>query len=154
MNERIGILLQSREIEALVAVDEEIVMVWGKAIETYRAASMNGLTGDPALSLVYQAALQAATAVVRTAGYRVRGSGHHHHTFATVVALGLGDLSQAARSLDHARQLRHQAVYGWQARTTDEDLAAVRSATDRLFRAAHRWIMEQRPHLAATLSQP
>lgn len=73
MNERINIMLQSRQIEELAAVDEEVTMVWGKALDTYRASSTPGLTGDPALSLVYQAALQAATAVVRAAGYRVRG---------------------------------------------------------------------------------
>lgn len=154
MNKRINIMLQSRQIEELAAVDEEVAMVWGKALETYRASSTPGLTGDPALSLVYQAALQAATAVVRAAGYRVRGAGHHHHTFTTVAALDLGDLSRAARSLDQARQMRHEAVYGWRERTTDDDLATVRSAADRLIRAAHQWIIGQLPHLAPTLSQP
>lgn len=154
MNRRIGIMLQSREIEESPALDEEVVIVWEKAVETYRASTMHGLSGDPALSLVYQAALQAATSVVRAAGYRVRGAGHHHHTFAAVAALNVDDLSRAARSLDEARQTRHEAVYGWRVRTTDNDLVAVRSATGRLIQAAHKWITEQRPHLAPTLARP
>ncbi len=125
MNERIRIMLRSREIEESAAPDEEVVTVWGKAVETHRASLTPGLTSDPALSLVYQAALQSATAVLRAAGYRVRGSGHHHHTFVAVAALSDGDLSRAARSLDQARQKRHEAVYGWEGRTTDEDLEAV-----------------------------
>lgn len=118
------------------------------------AQLIDGLGGDAALSLVYQAALQAATAVVRAAGYRVRGSGHHHHTFAAVAALGLGDVSGAARALDRARQMRHDAVYGWQTRTTAQDLAAVRSDTARLFAGARGWLTAERPGLGASLAEP
>ncbi len=154
MNERIDIMLQSREIEEDAAADDEVVVVWEKAIESYRASAKHGLTGDPALSLVYQAGLQAATAVVRAAGYRVRGSSHHYNTFAAVMALDLGELSSAARALDRVRKLRHEAVYGWKVRTSEEDLAATRSDARRLFVSGHRWLISQRPHLAASLPNP
>jgi hypothetical protein len=152
MNDRINIMLQSRQIEEYAGTDDEVIFLWGKAVECLRVSSLPGVGGDPALSLVYQAALQAATAVVRAARYRVRGSGHHHHTFAAVAALDLGDLSRAARALDRARPMRHEAVYGWEARITEEDLAAVRADTAWLFTEAHRWLVSQRPHLAASLS--
>jgi hypothetical protein len=154
VNDRIRIMLESRYIEESAAPDEEVTVLWEKALACLRVASIPGVSGDPALSLVYQAALQAATAVVRAAGYRVRGSGHHHHTFAAVAALNLGDLSKAARTLDRARPMRHEAVYGWEVRMTEEDLAAVRSDTEQLFTAAHRWLVSQRPHLAASLPNP
>lgn len=35
MNKRINIMLQSREIEEHAATDEEVVVVWEKAIESY-----------------------------------------------------------------------------------------------------------------------
>ncbi len=93
-------------------------------------------------------ALQASTVVIRAAGYRVRGEGHHHHTFAAVAALGLGELSGAARDINVIRQKRHGAVYDWEASAGEKDLAVLRSAGSRLFSEAYRWLCTVRPQLA------
>lgn len=156
MNARIRILLDSRDIEELAAEDAEILGMWGKAIRTYRSAGVPGLEDDldARFTLLYQSALQGATAVVRAAGYRVRGDHNHQITFATVAALGASDLSEAARDLNVVRQGRHAAVYDWEAMTTREQLADLQSATAALLREAFAWLSIQRPSLAAALAAP
>ena len=128
--------------------------MWQKAVQSLRSSELVGLDADAAFTLAYQAALQAATAVIRAAGYRAKGGDHHHHTFAATAALDLGELSEAARDLNVIRQKRHGAIYDWQARTQEKDLAALRSATDRLFSEAHRWLTIQRPGAASSLQSP
>ncbi len=147
MNPRIQVMLDSRQIEAEQANDDEVRAMWGKAARSLQSSSIAGLDADSAFTLGYQGALQAATAIVRAAGYRVRGEGHHHHTFAAVAALNLGDLSEAARQLNVIRQQRHGAVYDWASSTRERDLAALRSATTRLIEHGKRWLGTERPHL-------
>lgn len=156
MNARIRILLDSRDIEELVAGDAEVLGMWGKATRTYGSAAVPGLENDPdaRFTLLYQAALQGATAVVRAAGYRVRGDHNHQITFATVAALGTGMLSEAARDLNVIRQGRHAAVYDWETTTTREQLADLRSATATLLQEAFSWLRTQRPSLIAGLTSP
>lgn len=156
MNARIRILLDSRDIEELAAEDAEILGMWGKATRTYRSAAVPGLEGDPdaRFTLLYQSALQGATAVVRAAGYRVRGDHNHQVTFATVAALGAGALSEAARDLNVVRQGRHAAVYDWEATTSREQLADLRSATAALLHEAFSSLLVQRPSLTGGLAAP
>lgn len=151
MNPRIQVMLDSRQIEPLAADDQEVVGMWSKAARTLRSSAVDGLDPDARFTLAYQAALQAATAIVRAAGYRVRGDGHHQHTFAAVAAFGLGELSEAARDLNVIRQRRHRAVYDWEA-TSADDLDAVRAAANRLFAAGQAWLAVVRPHLADALA--
>lgn len=146
-------MLDSRELEELPAQDEEVIGMWRKAARTFRSAATVGLDEDPdsQFTLLYQSALQGATAVVRAAGYRVRGEHNHHITFAAVAALGLGDLSEAARDLNIMRQRRHAAVYDWEATAKPEQVAELRDTTLRLLRGADSWLRGQRDSLATTL---
>lgn len=156
MNTRIRIMLDSREIEELAAEDAEVLGMWTKATRTARTALVKPLDGDPdaRFTLLYQSALQAATAVVRSAGYRVRGEHNHQITFAAVAALGSGDLSEAARDLNIVRQGRHAAVYDWQATTEAAQLVELQAASATLLREAHSWLLEQRPSLRGKLIDP
>jgi hypothetical protein len=154
MNPRIQVMLDSRQLETQVAEDAEVGGMWAKAVRTLRSSEVPGLDPDSAFTLAYQAALQGSTAVIRAAGYRVRGEGHHHHTFAAVAALGLGELSEAARDPNVIRQKRHGAVYDWEAETGKADLTTLRSASGRLFSEASRWLGTERPRLAASLFPP
>lgn len=147
MNPRLQVMIDSRQLEAVPAEDEEVLGMWGKAVRSHQSSGVAGLDPDSAFTLAYQGALQASTALIRTAGYRVRGDGHHHHTFAATAALDLGELSTAARDLNVIRQRRHEAVYDWESVTRDKDLATLRAAAARLFDHGRRWIQAQRPHL-------
>lgn len=147
MNPRIQVMLDSRQIEAAPARDEEVRGMWSKAARTLQSSAAAGLDPDATFTLVYQAALQACTALLRTAGYQVRGEGHHHQTFSAVAALNLREISEAARDLNIIRQQRHAAIYDWEAMTRDRDLAALRSAVARLFEHGRPWLGAQRPHI-------
>ncbi len=147
MNPRLQVMLDSGQLEPMLAGDEEVGGMWAKAIRSLHSSGAAGLDADSAFTLAYQAALQGATAIVRAAGYRVRGEGHHHHTFAAVAALGLGDLTEAARELNVIRQQRHGAIYDWQSTTRDQDVTDLRSAVARLFDHGRWWLRAQRPHL-------
>lgn len=154
MNLRIQVMLDSRQLEAHAAEDTEVGGMWAKAVRTLRSSEASGLDPDSAFTLAYQAALQASTTVIRAAGYRVRGEGHHQHTFAAVAALGLGELSETARSLNVIRQKRHGAVYDWEVETGKDDLAAMKSVGSRLFAEAYRWLCAELPQLAGSLPAP
>ncbi|HEX6042208.1 hypothetical protein [Longimicrobium sp.] len=146
MTPRIKLMLESRQLEEKPAPDEEIQGMWSKAVRTYRGSALPDLDADSAFTLAYQGALQAATAIIRAAGYRVYGDGHHQHTFDAVAALGAGDLSEAARELNIIRQRRHRAVYDWTT-TEEKDLARLRSAASSLFQLGCAWLRDQRPGL-------
>lgn len=156
MNGRIRIMLDSRDIEELAAEDAEVLGMWAKALRTARSASVTALDDDldARFTLLYQSALQGATAVVRAAGYRVRGDHNHQITFAAVAALGSGDLSEAARDLNVIRQGRHAAVYDWQTTTDAAQTAELRQATTRLLGEAYSWLEAQRPSLAGRVNDP
>ena len=151
MNARIQVMLESRQIEEVAAKDDEVRGMWAKAMRSLQSSTVPGLDADAVFTLAYQAALQAATAVVRAAGYRAKGDGHHHHTFAAVAALGLGELSEAARDLNAIRLRRHGAIYDWETTTREDDLAILRSATMRLVSAGREWLVAQRSQLAESL---
>jgi hypothetical protein len=154
MNARIRVMLDSREIEELAAADEEVAGMWRKATRAFRSAGAEGLDDDmdSRFTLLYQSALQGATAVVRAAGYRVRGESNHHITFATVAALGSADLSDAARDLNVMRQRRHAAVYDWETTIGAEQVEQLREAAVRLLRAAESWLRRKRDSLAPMLA--
>lgn len=153
MNARLQIMLDSRDIEELPADDAEILGMWRKAKRTYRSATLRALKNDPdaQFTLLYQSALQAATAVVRASGHRVRGDHNHQITFATVAALGSGGLSEAARDLNVIRQGRHAAVYDWEATTDRNQLADLQRATETLINEASSWLRVQRPSISDLL---
>ncbi|HEX8903218.1 MAG TPA: hypothetical protein VF771_00075 [Longimicrobiaceae bacterium] len=154
MNERVQILLQSRQLEERSAPDAEVRSAWEKAIATRRSVETTGRYPESDFSLIYQSALQASTAVLRCAGYRTRGGDHHHNTFTGVAAIGAGELSRAGRDLDDMRPVRREAVYATQIAIGADDVAELRQRTDRLFSEAYRFILDSRPALATDLEKP
>jgi hypothetical protein len=135
-------MVDSREIEEADAPDREVVARWRKAMGTYRDAAKDP-GDDSKLTLYYQAGLQAATGLIRAAGFRVLGTDHHLHTFEALRALDLGDLSTVAREMNAFRRSRHQAIYDWDeglpgdAAHEAASLAALARSVDWLMRLGH-----------------
>lgn len=154
MNPRIQIMLDSRQLEESAAVPGEVEGMWRKAVRTLGSSAVAGLDPDARFTLAYQAALQAATAVIRAAGFRVRGDAHHHHTFAAVAALGLGGLSDAARELNVIRQNRHGAIYDWETQLGEVHVDEVRTAARRLFAQAEPWLRVHHPAIDPVPADP
>lgn len=152
MNPRLQVMLDSRQIEEAPSADAELIGMWDKALRTFRSSRLDGLDPESGFTLAYQAALQAATTVVRAAGFRVRGEGHHHHTFAAAAAVGDREVADAARELNVIRQQRHGAVYDWEARVGERELAHLDGAAAGLFHAAHPWLAAVRPGIAGRIT--
>jgi hypothetical protein len=156
MNARLQVMVESRELEEAEAPDREVVARWHKAVVTYRDAGKD-LGADSRLTLCYQAALQACTALVRAAGFRVLGKDHHRHTFEAVHALGLGELSSLGRDLSDFRRRRHHAVYDWDDAVPGDpadaaaELDELARTVGRLLALGHTWLAASRPAIAAEL---
>lgn len=155
MTPRLAIMVDSREIEQAEAPDREVGARWRKAVATYQDAGKD-LGSDSRLTLYYQAGLQAATALVRAAGYRVMGADHHRHTFEAVRALDVGELSRVARELSAFRRSRHQAVYDWAETPLDESdeaaaLDLLARNVGRMLELGRAWLLQTRPSLSGEI---
>jgi hypothetical protein len=153
-------LLDNRYIEAIPATDAEVLGRWRAAVVSY-GDSCRGLAPASRVTLAYQGALQAAIAVVRASGYRVKGAagGHHYLTFATVAALEQPVLSPLALGMSDRRRERHDSVYHWdqqpgEDRATHLDAAHVDSSARQFLHAAYEWLCNSRPSIAAKLEPP
>lgn len=81
MNQVIERLLRDRRLEERAADDDEIVGFWQKAEHAYRDARNVSNSLDGRFDRAYTAARIIAVAVVRDAGYRIRGEAHHYVAF-------------------------------------------------------------------------
>lgn len=158
MNPRLRIMIDSRELEQAEAPDREVAARWRKAAETYRDAGQD-LGADSRLTLYYQASLQAATALVRAAGFRVVGADHHRHTFEAVRARDAGELSRVAREMSAFRRTRHQAIYDWDDAPPDHgdegaSLEALAGNVGRMLELGYAWLLDARPALHAEITPP
>ena len=160
MNERIRIMIDSRELEEAPAPDREVTARWRKAAQTF-ADSQKDLAPESAVTLAYQAGLQAVFALVRAAGYRIRANvtGHHHVTFEALWALDLGELARLARRMDGLRRKRHDAVYEWSdeddpASAIGHDPQALTEVVGQILVHGREWLSQQRPALSAELPPP
>lgn len=152
---RIQRLLEGRQLEAITADPQDVRVRWGKALASNRDSRLVGLSRDNAVTLGYQAAMHAATAVLETAGYRTRGQGggHHHNTFYALAGLGLAGLETADVDSERIRKLRSGAFYAAD-ETTPAQVAALHAWLDTLLPAARRAIVAALPALEATLPTP
>jgi hypothetical protein len=158
MNARLQIMVDSHELEEAKAPDREVAARWRKAVKTYRDAGKD-LGADSRLTLYYQAGLQAATALVRAAGFRVLGADHHRHTFEAVRALDAGELSRVAREMNAFRRARHQAVYDWDDAPPEapDDAAALEALAGnvgRMLELGYAWLAEAQPALSGEIEPP
>jgi hypothetical protein len=151
---RIQRLIDGRQMEPVEPDPERIVGLWTKALAA-SADSRKGLHPDNAVSLGYQAAFQAASSVLESAGYRTRGpsQGHHHNTFYALSGLGLPGLGQVEVESERIRKMRTDAFYGASA-SSAEQVGAVHRWLDALLPAARDAIAAIRGDLGARLPIP
>jgi hypothetical protein len=154
---RIRRLLADRDLEELAAADEEVAAYWRKALRAYGDSLVPGLSPQGAFNAAYEAALDAATALVREAGYRVQSrSRHHWAAFYALQGLGDAELEGFGAELDASRSGRHQNVY-----EPEDDGALAEQRRDQLHRKlarflpiAYRLLAERRPALRGALDDP
>ena len=133
---------------------ESIAGFWAKALAS-SADSRKGLHPDNAVSLGYQSAFQACTAVLESAGFRTRGTsqGHHFNTFYALAGLGHPGLQTVDVDSERIRKMRTEAFYGASC-ATEAQVRAVHDWLDALLPAARRVLVAARPDLAPRLPEP
>jgi hypothetical protein len=151
---RIQRLVEGRQMEAVEPDPGRIVGLWVKALAS-SADSRKGLHPDNAVSLGYQAAFQAASAVLECAGYRTKGQSHahHHNTFYALAGLGRPGLESVDIDSERIRKMRTDAFYG-AAISTAVQVEAVHRWLATLLPAARRAIITLRPDLSARIPPP
>jgi hypothetical protein len=153
---RIDRLLEARSLEPVPAENAEVAAIWASALREWSDASAAGLSVPGAFTHVYQAGLRAASALLRAAGYRVRGAvgGHHHLTFYAAGALGDPVIEGLTDGMQNLRGGRHTALYGDEEELEPEDLEHARNQVSQLLRAVHGWLSNDRPGLGNRLQPP
>lgn len=156
MNPRIRVMVDdSRELEEVAADGAEIARMWRKAVRSFHDSRMEGLGVDSAVVLAYQSGLQAATTVVRAAGYRVKDTpkGHHRIAFEALTALGIVGVSELGRHLNAFRPTRHAAMYDAEPESRAR-LDEIEEIVGRLLPLAYHWLRSHRPEIAEALVAP
>ncbi len=153
---RIDRLVEAWSLEPVPAEDAEVAAIWAAALREWSDASVPGLSVAGAYTHAYQAALRAATAMLRGSGYRIRGAvgSHHHATFYAVGALGDDLLERISDGMQSVRGGRHAALYGDEDDLEPEDLARAMVHAGQLLEAVHRWLRETRPNLGDLIAAP
>lgn len=151
---RIQRLIDGRQMERVEPEAEWIVLLWEKAVAS-SLDSRKDLHPDNAVTLGYQAAFQASTAVLECAGFRTKGAspGHHHNTFYALSALGHPGLDEVDVTSERIRKMRTAAFYGADIASAAQ-VKPVHEWLDALLPAARRAIATARPDLAPRLREP
>jgi len=128
-----------------------------KARRAYRDSLVPGVSPQGAFNAAYESALDAATAVIREAGYRVQAPTRHHWV-AFYALQGLDDpvMARLGAALDATRTARHRNVY----EPEDDDEAATRRSDQlhgvlaEFLPEVYQRLVSRRPSLRSGLEEP
>ena len=125
-----------REIADLLAVVE-------RDLKSSEAA---GLDADWAMSIAYNAALQAGTAALAAAGYRAARDNHHYRVIQSLAETLKTDAATIGR-LDSFRKKRHLSGYERPGQASDADAKAMRDLATSLREQLVSWLGKNHPEL-------
>ncbi len=156
MNSTIENHLAARRLEAKPAGDEEVVALWEKAAAAYLDAINLSVRYQTRFLLAYDAGRMAASALVRSAGYRPKGR-EGHHFVALEVARSLAtvpELRDGFRQVDELRKQRHALQY--EAYDDVDEAAAERAIqlATRVLALGAEHLVTTRPSLRARIQAP
>ena len=110
-------------------------------------AAIAALSADRQFATAYNAALQAATAMMYAEGYRASGMGHHRTTFEFLKAVSAREFGSLADYFDDCRRKRNRADYVGVGYASDIEASHLLEDAQRFAKAAQCWIREQHPEL-------
>jgi hypothetical protein len=154
VNKRIQNLLDLGHLVHDAAPDEEIVGLWGHALEAYDDMCLANRAPARRLLSAYDAGRVAALAVVRAANLRVRARNHHEMTFTAAGFLAGEEVADLVQKFQKLRLQRIEMEYGWKEKASPDDVERAISKLRLLLAHAVRSIGEQRPALQGTIEPP
>ena len=127
----------AREVEDLLrVVDRDL-----------RDAAIGAISADRRFATAYNAALQTATVVVRAAGYRPAGVGHHWLTFQTLAEImGRGEQGRVDY-LDSCRRKRNVADYDAAGKVSEAEVDELLREARLFLQNVMQWIRDTHPEL-------
>ena len=110
-------------------------------------AAIEALSADRRFATAYNAALQAATAMMYAEGYRTSGAGHHRTTFEFLKAISVKEFGELADYFDDCRRKRNWADYVGVGYVSDTEVRHLLAEARELDETARMWIQERHPEL-------
>ena len=111
-------------------------------------ACIEGLSADRRFAIAYNAALQLATVVLRSEGYRTAGAGHHATVIASLWEIVGPEAQGTADYLDACRSKRNTVDYDGVDVATESDVAELVVEARALQAMVRGWLREHHPQLA------
>ena len=113
----------------------EIENLLGIVERELRDATVEGISLDAKLGMLYNATLKLADVALRRAGYRATGSRHHYYV-SNSIPLTMGDeWTRETRFLAEIQKLRHRADYESVGVATEIQVTELREIVERLQQA-------------------
>jgi hypothetical protein len=109
-----------------------------------------GLFPDWQLSIAYNAALQAATAALAAAGYRVARGASHHYLVIQSLSFTLGADAALVAQLDQFRKKRNILDYQRAGVASNQEANEMKALAQRLHRDVMDWLKAKHPQLLRT----
>jgi len=126
---------------------EELADLRSAVKRNLRDAAIPQLSADNRFGLAYEAALLLAKMAIACAGYRVKGQGAHHTTFAALKLVLGAEINQTANYLERCRRKRNKLSYDAAGVATDQDATEILAAAAALEETVDKWIAENHPQV-------
>jgi hypothetical protein len=109
-------------------------------------SAAEGLSADWRMNIAYNAALQAATVALATAGYRASRDQHHYRIIQSLRET-LGTDASTVNTFYTVRKKRNAAGYDRAGLVSDADAKAMRDLAQRLKADVVQWLRKNHPEL-------
>ena len=147
MREHFARLLREGRIRPHRTNPAEIAGLFAVVKRDLTDAAIEALSADRRFATAYNAALQAATAMMYAEGYRAASVGHHWTTFEFLKAASADEFGDLADYFDDCRRKRNWTDYVGVGGISDTEARDLLAETRMFAESARAWIRDRHPEL-------
>jgi uncharacterized protein (UPF0332 family) len=147
MREHLARLLREGRIRPHRTNPAEIAGLFAVVKRDLTDAAIEALSADRRFATAYNAALQAATAMMYAEGYRAASVGHHWTTFEFLKAASADEFGDLADYFDDCRRKRNWTDYVGVGGISDTEARDLLAETRMFAESARAWIRDRHPEL-------
>jgi uncharacterized protein (UPF0332 family) len=147
MREHLARLLREGRIRPHRTNPAEIAGLFAVVKRDLTDAAIEALSADRRFATAYNAALQAATAMMYAEGYRAASVGHHWTTFEFLKAASADEFGDLADYFDDCRRKRNWTDYVGVGGVSDTEARDLLAETRMFAESARAWIRDRHPEL-------